>query len=156
MAFKFLATLGLASLALAAPQSVAEDMHKRYLEERNGITYNVFKRANSKSSLSYVEDSGICETTEGVTTYSGYLDADLNSQSTMHMWYWFFSARENADTAPLVLWLNGGPGCSSMIGLFQEHGTSIATLLNIHESLRQEFSNSGSMENPRGSSGSWI
>lgn len=28
------------------------------------------------------------ETTEGVTTYSGYLDADLNSASTMHMWYW--------------------------------------------------------------------
>lgn len=54
------------------------------------------------------------ETTKGVTTYSGYLDADLNSASTMHMWYWFFSARTAASTAPLVLWLNGGPGCSSM------------------------------------------
>lgn len=114
MALKFLASLGLATLALAAPRDSAEAMHKRYIEERNGITYNVFKRAESKSSLSYVENSGICETTEGVTTYSGYLDANLDSKSTMHMWYWFFSARENADTAPLVLWLNGGPGCSSM------------------------------------------
>lgn len=62
------------------------------------------------------------ETTAGVTTYSGYLDADLGSTSKMHMWYWFFEARTGASTAPLTLWLNGGPGCSSMIGLFQEHG----------------------------------
>lgn len=40
----------------------------------------------------------------------------------VQVWYWFFAARSQPSTAPLVLWLNGGPGCSSMIGLFQEHG----------------------------------
>lgn len=38
------------------------------------------------------------------------------------MWWWFFEARQSADTAPLALWLNGGPSCSSMLGLFQENG----------------------------------
>lgn len=89
-----------------------------FKREQNGVTYNVFEHAASNSTMSFVQDSGICETTPGVHTYSGYLSVGTN----MSMWFWFFEARNNASTAPLALWLNGGPGCSSMIGLFQENG----------------------------------
>ncbi|KAF9524176.1 serine carboxypeptidase [Crepidotus variabilis] len=68
--------------------------------------------------LRVVENSGVCETTPGVYQASGY--GDLTS--TQSIWFWFFAARKNPDTAPLALWFNGGPGSSSMIGLFQEHG----------------------------------
>ncbi|PLW42980.1 hypothetical protein PCASD_04728 [Puccinia coronata f. sp. avenae] len=71
-----------------------------------------------KGSYRYVVDSRVCETTPGVKSYSGYIDTG-NNQS---MFFWFFEARNNAKTAPLGLWLNGGPGCSSLFGALQENG----------------------------------
>ncbi|KAF8633769.1 hypothetical protein AX15_001275 [Amanita polypyramis BW_CC] len=74
--------------------------------------------SNAAGGLHIVENSGICETTPGVYQASGY----ANLTSTSGLWFWYFDARKNPDTAPLALWFNGGPGSSSMIGLFQEHG----------------------------------
>ncbi|KAF9262605.1 alpha/beta-hydrolase [Marasmius fiardii PR-910] len=68
--------------------------------------------------LRFVKNSGVCETTPGVEQLSGYIDIGTN----MSTWFWFFEARHQPETAPFTLWINGGPGCSSMIGLFQEHG----------------------------------
>ncbi|GAM88844.1 hypothetical protein ANO11243_068780 [Dothideomycetidae sp. 11243] len=68
--------------------------------------------------LEFVTNSGICETTKGVNQYSGYLSVGTND----NYFFWFFEARNSPTTAPLATWFNGGPGCSSLIGLFQENG----------------------------------
>lgn len=50
--------------------------------------------------------------------YSGYLKAS----ATKHLHYVFVTSQSDPDNDPIVLWFNGGPGCSSMLALFQEHG----------------------------------
>ncbi|CAB3399234.1 unnamed protein product [Caenorhabditis bovis] len=50
--------------------------------------------------------------------YVGY----LNISSTKQLFYWYVESENKPEKDPLVLWLNGGPGCASLEGLFIEMG----------------------------------
>ncbi|KAL4110141.1 hypothetical protein PRIC1_001834 [Phytophthora ramorum] len=42
------------------------------------------------------------------------------------MFYWYTQSRRSPETDPIVLWLNGGPGCASSEGFFTENGPFVA------------------------------
>ncbi|XP_077226861.1 serine carboxypeptidase 1-like [Tasmannia lanceolata] len=52
--------------------------------------------------------------------YSGYVSIDENHGK--NLFYYFVLSERNPSEDPVVLWLNGGPGCSSFDGFVYEHG----------------------------------
>lgn len=57
----------------------------------------------------------------GFQQFSGYVTVD--DKKGKALFYYFVEAEVDCASKPLVLWLNGGPGCSSLgVGAFSENG----------------------------------
>jgi cathepsin A (carboxypeptidase C) len=59
--------------------------------------------------------------------YSGFLDGTDGCDTATNgafckLHYWFAQAEGDASNKPVILWLNGGPGSSSILGFLQENG----------------------------------
>ncbi|CAN1257732.1 Serine carboxypeptidase-like 45 [Linum perenne] len=84
--------------------------------------------------------------------YAGYVTVDETQQRKL--FYYFVEAQTNSTSKPLVLWLNGGPGCSSLgAGAFTEHGpfqpNAAGVLINNDYSWNKE-ANMLYLESPAG------
>ncbi|XP_056165599.1 serine carboxypeptidase-like 20 [Syzygium oleosum] len=53
--------------------------------------------------------------------YAGYVTID-GSPGKKNLFYYIIASERNPSKDPVVLWLNGGPGCSSFDGFIYEHG----------------------------------
>ncbi|XP_057482860.1 serine carboxypeptidase-like 20 [Actinidia eriantha] len=65
--------------------------------------------------------------------YSGYVTID--EASGKRLFYYFVLSEGNPSNDPVVLWLNGGPGCSSFDGFVYEHGPFNFEMANTKGSL---------------------
>lgn len=56
--------------------------------------------------------------THGESQWTGTIDVT----DAHRLFFWFFDSRGDPENDPIIIWINGGPGGSSMMGLFSEMG----------------------------------
>ncbi|CAJ2502213.1 Uu.00g096070.m01.CDS01 [Anthostomella pinea] len=84
------------------------------------------KFANDNTTDFAVNGTGIPDVDFDVgESYSGYLPISDDPNDTNELFFWFFPNSGNSTEKEILLWLNGGPGCSSFEGLLQENGPFI-------------------------------
>ncbi|KAF1925941.1 alpha/beta-hydrolase [Didymella exigua CBS 183.55] len=79
----------------------------------------------SGARATYFVERQVPANATGVTAITSPQGAQTRLNEKTNMFFCFFEARENPQEKPLSLWLNGGPGSNSLIGLFQEHGPCV-------------------------------
>ncbi|KAJ7435486.1 Alpha/Beta hydrolase protein [Mycena galericulata] len=62
-----------------------------------------------------IKKTSFCD--ETVSSFTGYIDIQAR-----HLFFYFFESRSDPDKDDVIFWTNGGPGCSSGVGLFMELG----------------------------------
>ncbi|KAJ7765302.1 serine carboxypeptidase [Mycena metata] len=87
-----------------------EDMNILSETEFTVLSHPVFPQYNVR-----IKKSTFCDPT--VKAYTGYIDIEAR-----HIFFYFFESRNDPDKDDVIFWTNGGPGCSSSLGLFMELG----------------------------------
>ncbi|KAH7350830.1 Alpha/Beta hydrolase protein [Rhexocercosporidium sp. MPI-PUGE-AT-0058] len=55
-------------------------------------------------------------------SYAGLMPISKAANESSQLYFWFFPSENPAASDEILIWLNGGPGCSSLEGLLQENG----------------------------------
>ncbi|KDQ65011.1 hypothetical protein JAAARDRAFT_28675 [Jaapia argillacea MUCL 33604] len=89
-------------------------------------TYTTLNHPNFPYHQVRVKKSNFCD--PSVNVYTGYLDV---AQGAKHLFFYFFESRNDPDNDDVMMWINGGPGCSSSMGLLMELGPCQIDMKNV-------------------------
>ncbi|KAK8138060.1 hypothetical protein PG984_001440 [Apiospora sp. TS-2023a] len=89
----------------------------------HGTSPGPLPAAGAKRGLPYTlreQNDRVCDA--GSRQWTGW----INVTEEKRLFFWFFESRSAPQDDPVMVWLNGGPGGPSMMGLFSEIGPCLA------------------------------
>ncbi|KAJ3984287.1 Alpha/Beta hydrolase protein [Lentinula detonsa] len=105
------------SHGLARMDYPGESNSRLNLSALESDSYTVLQHPRFSNHRVRVKKTMFCDPT--VNVYTGYLDVDAGAK---HLFFYFFESRGDPDRDDVMMWINGGPGCSSSMGLLMELG----------------------------------
>ncbi|GAM19727.1 hypothetical protein SAMD00019534_029020 [Acytostelium subglobosum LB1] len=118
------------------------------------------QRSNDPTDYEVTQLPGLSASVN-ITHYAGYIN--INEQTNGNLFFWLIQANAtNYLDLPFLIWINGGPGCSSMDGLFVENGPFRLTndsgdyLININPSSWHNVANVLYIDEPVGTGFSYV
>ncbi|KAI9649459.1 hypothetical protein NHQ30_002035 [Ciborinia camelliae] len=55
-------------------------------------------------------------------SYAGLMPISKDADESRQLYFWFYPSTNELASDEILIWLNGGPGCSSLEGIMQENG----------------------------------
>ncbi|EME44444.1 hypothetical protein DOTSEDRAFT_152310 [Dothistroma septosporum NZE10] len=114
-------------------------------------------QAAKSASDYYIHDLPGAPSSPRLDMYAGHLE--ITPEHHGNLFFWLVKNRHIGDKKRLVLWLNGGPGCSSMDGALMEIGPYRVNpdgTLRLQDGSWDEFANVLFVDNPVGTGFSYV
>lgn len=133
--FNLLSLLAVIFVATArSPQHVGKKLPERSVRSppKKPVTTKLKVETRQSSRFMTVQTSRFSVNGSGLPdvdfdigeSYAGLLPIS-NTTNSPELYFWFFPSQNPAAENDITIWLNGGPGCSSLEGFFQENGPVI-------------------------------
>jgi carboxypeptidase D len=96
---------------------------KPVVPERAHLEKRQSRFLNNNTQQFVVNGTGIPDVDFDIgESYAGLLPISQAANETRKLFFWFFPTTNPDAGEEVVIWFNGGPGCSSLSGLLTENG----------------------------------
>lgn len=119
----------MARLAMPAAESLKSMLAARAASQQplgsdfkqTPFSFSLLKKSYEAGTFTRIKQDGTTCPSYGEAQWTGTVDVS----SERRLFYWFAESRNDPSSDPVILWMNGGPGASSLIGLFSEMGPCV-------------------------------